>query len=60
MEIEVHRDIQVEAVFIPDFSPGISTDLSLRSFLEYVETLDELTEEEKKQAVTNLFLYGEL
>ena len=60
LEIEVHRDIQAEAVFLPDVSSGISTDSSLRSFIEYVEALDELTEEEKKQAVTDLFLYGEL
>ena len=45
---------------MPDVSGGISTDSSLRSFIEYVDALDELTEEEKKQAVTDLFLYGEL
>ena len=60
LEIEVHRDIKAEAVFLPDVSGGISTDSSLRSFIEYVDALDELTEEEKKQAVTDLFLYGEL
>ena len=60
LEIEVTRDIQAEAVFLPDVSDGISTDSSLRSFIEYVEALDELTDEEKKQAVTDLFLYGEL
>ena len=58
-EIEVHRDIQVEAVFLPDVSDGISTDSSLRSFIEYVDALDDLTDEEKQQAVTDLFLYGE-
>ena len=59
LEIEVHRDIQAEAVFLPDVSGGISTDSSLRSFIEYVDALDDLTDEEKQQAVTDLFLYGE-
>ena len=59
LEIEVHRDIQAEAVFLPDVSDGISTDSSLRSFIEYVDALEDLTDEEKQQAVTNLFLYGE-
>ena len=47
-------DIQTEAVFLPDVS-GISTDSSLRSFIEYVDALDELTKKKRNKRLLIFF-----
>ena len=58
LEVEITRDLYLEANFEPDLSLNLSTNKSLQIINKYVESLDNLTEEEKKQAVTDLFLYG--
>ena len=58
LEIEVYQNLNLQASFTPTLKPGGSASDSIRSLNEYVDSLDDLSPEEKKAAMAKILIYG--
>ena len=60
IEHEVHRDLSMTAIFQPVLNTGGNAADSLRSINQYIQSLGDLTEEEKKKAMSEILIYGKI
>ena len=58
LEFEVHRNINLKASFVPILDPSGGSSGSIRSINDYVESLDHLTPQEKKDAMAKILIFG--
>ena len=60
IEHEVHRDLSMTAIFQPVLNSGGNAADSLRSINQYIQSLGDLTDEEKKKAMAEILIYGKI
>jgi hypothetical protein len=59
MEIEMVKDMSVEAIFEPVISPNASPAKKIENAVKVLESMVHLSTEEKKQALIEFLLKGE-